>query len=59
LGPIFECACGLRYMRGVIDLDVAETVRAFCPCLRLLGEWRGKQRLVFDPEDELQPPTFR
>jgi hypothetical protein len=45
-------------MRGVIDLDVAETARALCPCRRLLGEWQGMQRLVFDPEDELQPPTF-
>lgn len=54
---IHDCVCGLRYMRGAIDLDAIEDARAYCPCRALLGEWRGMQRLVFEPEDPLPPAT--
>lgn len=57
-GTIHDCACGLRYMRGVIELDTIEEARAHCACGAVLGEWNGAQRLVFDPEDAAWPTAL-
>lgn len=57
-GHIQDCACGLRYMRSVVDLVNIEAGQALCPCARVLGEWNGKQRLVFEPEEWAEPETF-
>jgi hypothetical protein len=54
-GPIFDCVCGLRYIRTVIALPAPEHAKAHCPCTALLGEWRGRQRLVFEAEEPLLP----
>lgn len=56
-GAIFDCACGLRYMRSVIELDAIERASAYCPCRALVGEWNGPHRLVFDSEDPCLPTT--
>ena len=54
-GPIFDCVCGLRYMRSVIELVSPEHAQAHCTCGAMLGEWRGLQRLVFDAEEPELP----
>jgi len=48
---VLDCACGLRYMRDACELSVIESARAHCPCGRMLGEWQGRHRLVFEAED--------
>lgn len=45
-------------MRSVIDLADIETGQVHCPCTRLLGEWHGTERLVFDPEDAAAGPVL-
>jgi hypothetical protein len=50
-GVVLDCACGLRYMRDVLELTAIESARAHCLCGRVLGEWQGLHRLVFEPEE--------
>jgi hypothetical protein len=38
-------------MRNACELSVIESARAHCPCGRMLGEWLGRHRLVFEAED--------
>ena len=45
-------------MRFVLELSAIERGRAYCICRKLLGEWGGPLRIVFDPEDPLTPPTL-
>ncbi len=52
---VLDCACGLRYMRSVWELTSIERASAHCSRRRLLGDWQGRQRLVFEPEEPSSP----
>lgn len=52
---IFDCDCGLRYMKSRLRTIDFEIGHFRCPCGDVLGAWHGNYRLNFEPEDNPLP----
>lgn len=53
---LVHCDCGRRYMRIAEPRNKVESGFALCRCERMLGEWSGPMRYVFEPETEGSGP---